>query len=260
MMNWSPSASDDTRVAVNTPSKGALLADIDSRLSTGRGFTVATLNLDHVVKLRLDQAFRAAYAGHSHVVADGNPIVWLERLAGRRAELTPGSELVEPVAAIAARFRVPVALVGSTEPALRRAGDALVKRHPELDIAARIAPPMGFDPTGSEADAVIDRLAASGARLCFLALGAPRQEVFAIRAQDRLPGTGFLSIGAGLDFLAGTQVRAPRWVRSLAAEWLWRLCSNPRRLAGRYAACLAILPGLAGEAIRARRRGGVSDA
>ena len=258
MMDWSlktlADLPDGGAVVVNIPSREALLAEIEERLAAGQGFTVATLNLDHVVKLRRDSVFRAAYGRHSHIVADGNPIVWLARLAGQEMRLAPGSELVEPVAGIAAREGVPVALLGSTEAALARAADALVARHPRLRIVARISPPMGFDPAGPAADAAIAELGASGARLCFLALGAPRQEVFAVRACDRLPATGFLSIGAGLDFLAGTQTRAPAWARTLAAEWLWRLGSDPRRLAGRYAACIAILPVLAGVAWRARRR------
>jgi exopolysaccharide biosynthesis WecB/TagA/CpsF family protein len=241
-------------VVVNTPTKAALLADLADRLGASRGFTVATLNLDHVVRLRRDPAFHAAYARHSHVVADGNPIVWLSRLAGHRAELAPGSDLVQPVAGLAAAAGVGVALLGGTEASLAAAAEALVRRYPGLKIVARIAPPMGFDPAGPDADAAIAALAASGAGLCFLALGAPRQEILAARAQERLPAVGFLSIGAGLDFLAGTQTRAPAWVRALAAEWLWRLGTNPRRLAGRYAACLAVLPLLAGAAIAVRRR------
>lgn len=261
MMNWTgpafarvpADAASGGAVVVNTPTRGALLAALESRLAAGEGFTVATLNLDHVVKLRRDPAFRAAYGRHSHVVADGNPIVWLNRLAGQPTELVPGSDLVDPVAALAARMGAPIALVGSTEAALGAAAEALVRRHPGLKIAARIAPPMGFDPEGPGADEVIAQVRASGARVCFLALGAPKQEVFAARAAGDLPGVGFLSIGAGLDFLSGAQVRAPRWVRAIAAEWLWRLAGNPRRLAQRYGACLVILPGLARTALVSRR-------
>ena len=257
MMNWSFSKSGDaaaSAVVVNTPSKAALLSEIEARLEARQGFTVATLNLDHVVKLRRDPAFRDAYSRHSHIVADGNPIVWLTRFAGQEAQLAPGSELVDPVASIAARLDVPVAFLGSTEAALARAANELAGRHPGLRVVARISPPMGFDPTGPAADAALDEIEASGARLCFLALGAPRQEVFAVRAHARLPQTGFLSIGAGLDFIAGTQKRAPAIVRAVAGEWAWRLASDPRRLGGRYAACIAILPVLAGVAWRARRR------
>ena len=115
-----------------------------------------------------------------------------------------------------------------------------------------MAPSADFDPTGAEADEIIDYLEASNAKLCFLALGAPKQEVFAAYARKRLGAIGFVSIGAGLDFISGTQTRAPRLLRWLALEWAWRLALNPGRLAGRYAKCFAILPSLAREALRAK--------
>lgn len=223
------------------------------RLLAGDGFSLATLNLDHLVKIGRDPAFRSAYAAQTHVTADGNPVVWLCRMAGQEVSLVPGSELVEPVAAMAARLGLPVGMVGSTEDSLDGAAAALAARYPGLNVTAKIAPRMGFDPEGSDADAVIDGLRVAGVRICFLALGAPKQEIFAARAQTVLPQIGFLSIGAGLDFLSGTQTRAPALARGLALEWLWRLAGNPRRLLGRYAACFAILPAAALAARRARR-------
>jgi len=95
-------------------------------------------------------------------------------------------------------------------------------------------------------------VAESGAGLVFLALGAPKQERLAARGRALQPELGFVSIGAGLDFLAGSQRRAPRLVRRLALEWLWRAGSDPKRLAGRYARCAAILPGHALRAWRMR--------
>ncbi len=241
---------------VNFPTETALLADVKSCLKAGKGFAIATLNLDHVVKLRRDPVFRAAYQAQSHVVADGNPIVWLSRLAGRsEVALVPGSELIAPVAALAARAGVPLAFLGSTEPVLRAAADRLVADHPGLQVAACLAPPYGFDPTGPAADAMLDQIAASGARICLLALGAPKQEVLAARGFARHPQLGFLSIGAGLDFIAGHQTRAPVWVRKIAMEWLWRMLSNPRRLARRYLDCALVLPSLAGQALKIRSGG-----
>lgn len=241
-------------VTVNVATRAELLADLEQRLRRRAGFCLATLNLDHVAKLGTSPDFAQAYLDHSHVTADGNPIVWLSRLAGQQVDLLPGSDLIAPVAALAAQTGVPVALLGSTESALARAAGALEARFPGLETAVCIAPPMGFDPAGAQADAYIDTLRASGAGLCFVALGAPKQEIFAARASRQLPQMGFLSIGAGLDFLSGRQHRAPRLVRLLAAEWLWRLALNPRRLARRYAGCIAILPRLFGQALGARLR------
>ena len=254
MMIWWQGEDGQGDVTVNALSRETLLADIARRLSVGQGFSIATLNLDHVVKLRQDPAFRTAYAAHSHVTADGNPIVWLSRLAGQDVRLAPGSELIEPVVELAAAQNVPIGLFGSDEDTLMAAAETLKGRYPGLDIPLVVAPPMGFDPAGAAADAAIEEMRASGARVIFLALGAPKQEVFASRAQAQLPEAGFLSIGAGIDFIAGTQTRAPAWVRALAGEWLWRLALSPKRLVRRYASCIAILPRLTLSALEARRR------
>ncbi|TVP52973.1 MAG: glycosyltransferase, partial [Halomonas sp.] len=160
--------------------------------------------------------------------------------------------LIGPVIELAARTQTKVALLGSTQEALSRAAHRLQQRYPEAQIVLILSPAMGFDPQGPVADAALEAIADSGAGLCFLALGAPKQEIFASRAHARLPHVGFLSIGAGLDFIAGTQRRAPRLVRMLACEWLWRLARDPKRLAMRYGACLRILPILTWSALRVR--------
>ena len=54
-----------------------------------------------------------------------------------------------------------------------------------------------------------------------------------------------ICIGASLDFLAGTQVRAPQFMRNNGLEWVWRLATNPRRLGRRYAECAALFVDLA---------------
>ena len=240
-------------VRVTVPDAEALWSSVAGRLRAGEGFGLATLNLDHLDKLRRDADFAAAYAAQDMVTADGNPVVWLSRLAGRPVDLLPGADLVLPLARIAAREGRTVALLGSTEASLEKAGNALMARVPGLEVVLRIAPPMGFDPGGAEATAMLERVAASGVGLCFLALGAPKQERLAARGRRIAPGVGFVSIGAGLDFLAGSQVRAPALVRRLALEWLWRMLGDPRRLAGRYLRSALILPGHALRALGQRQ-------
>lgn len=245
---------EDTVIRVNMPTRAALEAEVARRLARREGFALATINVDHLVKLEAREDFRRAYAGQDLVVADGNPIVWLAKLAGEAVELVPGSDMVVPLARIAAREAVPVALLGATEPTLAAAAAGLQAMIPGLRVVAQIAPPMGYDPEGPAAAADLAAVAASGAGLCFVALGAPKQEMLAARGRILTPEIGYASIGAGLDFIAGTQTRAPQWVRSLAMEWAWRLGTNPARLAGRYAQCFRILPGQARAALRQRSR------
>ena len=96
-----------------------------------------------------------------------------------------------------------------------------------MQVAGQFAPGSHFDPYSSEADFAVDSIRASGARLCFVALGAPRQELFAARCLDELDGTGMLCIGAGLDFIAGTQSRAPSITQKVGLEWAWRMLREP---------------------------------
>ena len=240
------------QVAVNTPTKQALFQAVRDRLNAGEGFALATLNLDHLTKLPVDPDFLAAYRAHDLVVADGRPVVWLAAMAKQKLELMPGSDMILPLCALCAELSVPIALVGSSDDALAGAAAALKEKVVGLRISYTHAPPYGFDPAGKQADAIFDDLTASGAGLCFIALGAPKQELFAARGRERAPTVGFASIGAGLDFLSGHQVRAPKIMRILALEWLWRALQSPMRMVPRYAKCFAILPGLMMQALRER--------
>lgn len=253
VMNWDTKSTSASKITVNVADQASLLADLQDRFAQRQGFSIATINLDHTVKLRQDQDFCTAYGAHTHITADGNPIVWLSRLAGQGdVNLVPGSELIEPLCVLAAAQKVPVALFGATEASLDAAATALRARIADIDIVLCLAPAMGFDPIGAGASEAVEKIRDSGARLVFLALGAPKQERFAIFASPALPETGFVSIGAGLDFISGAQVRAPEWVRAMSLEWVWRMLSNPRRLAARYAACIAIMPRLTWRAFRSR--------
>ncbi|WP_353313643.1 WecB/TagA/CpsF family glycosyltransferase [Shimia sp. NS0008-38b] len=240
-------------MTVNLETREALETAVRSRFVAHDGFALATINLDHLVKLRKEAGFATAYLAQDFVVADGNPIVWLSKLAGRPVMLLPGADLVLPLAQWASDEGTPVALIGSTETALKAAAAVLEEKTPGLDVVACIAPPMGFDPDSAAAAEILQQASDAGARMVFLALGAPKQERLAARGRKLTPHMGFASIGAGLDFLAGTQHRAPAWVRALALEWLWRALSNPTRLAARYAKCIAILPLLVVDALRQRR-------
>ncbi|MGP6089418.1 WecB/TagA/CpsF family glycosyltransferase [Antarctobacter jejuensis] len=244
---------DDT-VRVNVPTWAVLEARVRERFARRSGFALATINLDHIVKLNGSDSFRAVYLAQDFVVADGNPIVWLSWLAGKPVSLIPGSEAILPLAEIAAAQGVKVALFGSSAPVLAASAEYLEREVRDLEVVCQIAPPMGFNPSGPQAEEMLREIAASGARLCFVALGAPKQETFAAMGRRLAPEVGFASIGAGLDFFAGTQKRAPIWARKIAMEWLWRVAADPRRLAWRYLKCGLVLPGLSVRALLSRFR------
>jgi len=205
---------------------------------------VFTLNLDHWFNRREDKIFRRAYRRAGLVTADGFPIVLACRLQGKRASRVAGSDLIAPISAEAARSGKSVYLFGSSLPVLTKASRLLQERNAGLTIAGVFAPPQGFDPLSEDARRCIATIGNSGADLCFVALGAPKQELFSDRGKSLLPNISFVCIGAGLDFIAGAQVRAPYWMQRWGLEWLWRAASDPQRLLYRYLLCMGALPGI----------------
>ena len=230
---------------ITSATQDSALGEIIAAAKANQTFTVFTLNLDHIVKLRRNAEFRAAYTKADIVTADGAPVVWLARLQNSSIERTTGADLLIPLANAAAEANLPVFLFGTSADVMARAGRELGDQTDgTIDIAGTLAPSMSFDPTGAEADAAIQKIKTSGAKLCFIALGAPKQEVFADYARSQGLACCMICIGAALDFIAGEQVRAPQAMRNNGLEWVWRLATNPRRLGRRYADCAAVFADL----------------
>jgi N-acetylglucosaminyldiphosphoundecaprenol N-acetyl-beta-D-mannosaminyltransferase len=221
---------------------------------SGAAQNVFTLNLDHVVKMRKDATFRAAYRRAGLITADGFPIVLACRLQGKPVSRVAGSDLIAPISAEAARSGKSIYLFGSSLPVLTKTSRLLCERNAGLTIAGVFAPPQGFDPTSEGARRCIATIGNSGADLCFVALGPPKQELFADHGRRLLPNISFVCIGAGLDFIAGAQVRAPHWMQRWGLEWLWRAASDPQRLLYRYILCMGALPGVLVRAALVPRR------
>lgn len=227
---------------VNLATPGDAVREIIQAAKRHEGFAAFTLNLDHLVKLRRSAKFRDAYAKARFITADGAPVAKLASRQDPRIVRTTGADLIEPLVKAAAREGLPIYLFGTTTDVLASARNSLSRLTGfTLEIAGTASPEIGFDPESTAADTALDEIAASGARLCFVALGAPKQELLAARAVERGLDVGFICIGAGLDFISGAQLRAPSFMQRSGLEWFWRLATNPRRLAGRYASCALVL-------------------
>jgi exopolysaccharide biosynthesis WecB/TagA/CpsF family protein len=208
----------------------------------GRSEFVVTPNLDHVVKLEKSPAFRAAYKSAALVLADGAPLVLLSGLAGPRLPHVTGADLVEPLCAAAAVEGRSVFLFGTTLGVLAGAARALARRCPGLEIAGIYAPPFGFERSAEEKRLALAAINDAAPAIVFVALGAPKQEIWAHEVLPRIDANALVCVGAALDFIAGGARRAPRPLRRLKLEWLWRAASEPRRLGTRYARIALALP------------------
>ncbi|MBK7367626.1 MAG: WecB/TagA/CpsF family glycosyltransferase [Candidatus Eisenbacteria bacterium] len=200
------------------------------------GGYVVTPNVDHVVLAERDERLREAYRRANLSLADGMPLVWMSRLLGAPLpERVAGSDLFEPLMALAAREGWPVFFVGSTEANSVEACRRLTLQHPGLRIAGRDTGrwnPDGAEP--AESAAVTQAIRESGARLVIVALGCPKQELWMAHHADALRPAVALGLGGVLDFTSGAVGRAPHWMRRSGLEWAYRLLQEPGRLAHRY--------------------------
>nr|WP_319472972.1 WecB/TagA/CpsF family glycosyltransferase [uncultured Sphaerochaeta sp.] len=92
----------------------------------------------------------------------------------------------------------------------------------------------GYFKPGEEEEAVIEAINVSGADLLLVALGVPRQEKWIDAVQPKLQVPLCMGVGALFDFYSGTVSRAPRWMRKIGMEWVWRLLLEPGRMWRRY--------------------------
>lgn len=120
-----------------------------------------------------------------------------------------------------------LAIYGTEEPYLS-GGSSRVR---EMGIAA-----IDID-HGFHADSYyVERMRATSPDVVLLAMGMPKQERIAVALRHAAGSRPILIIngGAVIDFLAGRFPRAPRWMRVVGIEWLFRLITEPARLWRRY--------------------------
>jgi N-acetylglucosaminyldiphosphoundecaprenol N-acetyl-beta-D-mannosaminyltransferase len=227
-------------IDINVASPGQAIQLVLQRLRAGQEFVFFTLNMDHVAKLRDNARFLQCYQKADLVSADGWPIVWLHGRDGPKLERTTGADLVQPLCRAAAEEEFPVYFIGPLPAVQARAIASLREQFPTLIVAGAEAPMIATG-DGQVLTDIAERIRESGARLCVLSLGAPKQEIIATELRSRCPGVGFLCVGAALDFIAGESRRAPGWVQSAGMEWLWRLGSDPKRLFFRYVASACMM-------------------
>jgi N-acetylglucosaminyldiphosphoundecaprenol N-acetyl-beta-D-mannosaminyltransferase len=206
---------------------------------TGDGGHIVTPNVDILAAARRRGELRAVIDAAELVVADGAPLVWASRVAGDPLpERVAGSDLVWNLAAAAAERGLRLALLGGTPDGVlrptERAAEILEARYPGLKVVGAWCPPMGFDRDDSQWRALVERVQAAAPDLVYVGLGFPKQEFVIARLRAVAPKTWFLGCGASIDFIAGYRRRAPRWMQRSGTEWLFRMCSEPRRLARRY--------------------------
>lgn len=212
----------------------------------------AVVNAGKLVLAQDDADLRDALAAAAIVNADGQSVVWASRVLGEPLpERVAGIDFMDHLLARAALRGWPVYFLGARDEVVRAVVDVETQRHPGLVVAGWRNGYWSSD----EEDAVVAGVAASGARVLFVALPSPEKEWFVARHRASLDDLLVVGVGGSFDVVAGVTKRAPETWQRLGMEWAYRFVQEPGRMWKRYLVGNSRFIGLTGREYVRRRRG-----
>ena len=214
-------------VPVDPATFESMLDTIAGWIATGnRTYQICTISPEFVMIAQDDPDFMRVLHHADLCVADGVGLLFAARYLGQPLpERVTGSDGVPLIAQRAARAGWSLYLLGAGPGVAEKAAIRLIEQNPGLQIAGTYA----GSPAPEEEETIIARVNASDADILLVAYGAPRQDQWIARNRDRLDVHVAMGVGGTFDFIAGVIPRAPRWMRQVALEWLYRLYTQPWR-------------------------------
>jgi N-acetylglucosaminyldiphosphoundecaprenol N-acetyl-beta-D-mannosaminyltransferase len=193
--------------------------------------TVDFTNVHIVTLRRVDAAFREMTDSNDLFVPDSQVLTWAVRLRGGRGhERVYGPDFMRRcLSEIAADTRH--YFLGGSPDTLEKLIAAMKRLRPEVKVAGSH---HGYFDAGTEA-AVVEDIRRASPDLIWVGLGTPKQQAWIARNARQFSRGALLAVGFAFDVNAGTKKDSPPWMGRLGLTWLYRLCSEPRRLLQRYA-------------------------
>ena len=107
----------------------------------------------------------------------------------------------------------------------------LVEKYPNLMI---VGTKSGYFDWDRDSNSIVDEINASQANILLVAFGVPLQEKWITQNMSKLNAQVLMGVGGLFDFYSGEMNRAPKWMREIGMEWLFRLIKEPKRMWKRY--------------------------
>ncbi|MBU6409962.1 MAG: WecB/TagA/CpsF family glycosyltransferase [Verrucomicrobia bacterium] len=217
--------------AINLQS--ALAAIADAVRHKRKGYICVT-GVHGVMEARRDRQLRHILNGAFLCTPDGMPMVWTGRFSGhRQMRRVYGPDLMLDVCAWSEANPCRHFFFGGAPGVAALLAERLKARFPKIEIAGAFTPPFRpFQPSEERELAALVRAARPD--IFWVGLSTPKQERFMAEFLPKLDTTLMIGVGAAFDFHSGRVRQAPLWMQRSGLEWFFRLCQEPRRLAGRY--------------------------
>ncbi len=185
----------------------------------------------HIVTLRRhDPAFRELTRETDFFVPDGMPLIWCLNACGAGLKDRVYGPAFMRHAVLQGNTATTHYFLGGSEECLRRLEAVFRTQNPAVRI---VGSHHGYFKPEAEFE-IIDEINRLSPDFIWVGLGTPKQQDWIQRNRSRIARGILLAVGFAFDVNAGTKPDAPGWMQRLGLTWVYRLCSEPRRLLGRY--------------------------
>jgi N-acetylglucosaminyldiphosphoundecaprenol N-acetyl-beta-D-mannosaminyltransferase len=230
-----PSSIELLGVSIDTLSLAALLDQIAVTAVAGRRLVVMNVNA-HALNLAVElPKFRAILNSADIVFCDGYGVKLGALLQGKRIphRYTP-PDWIPCLANLCVTHNLSLYFLGAKPGVAQTAALRLQRKHPGLRIAGSQHGYFDKRPNSPVNAQVLEHINDSAPDILIVGFGMPSQEEWVADNWANLNVRVVLTAGAVFDYLAGSVLRAPRWITDAGLEWLGRLVIEPRRLWRRY--------------------------
>jgi len=213
--------------------ESALTAIGDAVRERRKGYVCVT-GVHGVMEAQDDAGFKKILNESFLCTPDGMPMVWAGKLNGQREmRRVYGPDLLLDVCAWSETSGAKHFFYGGADGVAELLAQKLKLKFPKLKIVGTFTPP--FRALNAEEELKLrEQVATAQPDILWVGLSTPKQEKFMAEFLPKLDATLMIGVGAAFDFHSGRVKQAPRWMQRSGLEWLYRLCSEPRRLAKRY--------------------------
>jgi N-acetylglucosaminyldiphosphoundecaprenol N-acetyl-beta-D-mannosaminyltransferase len=197
-----------------------------NRLGQKLGTQVVTLNAE-MTMMALDHPQLAQVIKKAElVIPDGAGIIFYLWRKGQKQKRCPGIELASSLVEKLGRKgeSCPICLYGGTPEVSQQAAKYWQDKIPEVFMINN----HGYL-SETEQEQWLKTLQETQPKLILVGLGVPRQELWISQHRYLCPEAVWIGVGGSFDVWAGVKSRAPKWLRDLHLEWLYRLYKEPWR-------------------------------
>ncbi len=211
-------------VRVDVLDDQGIISRINEFLTMNSFHQITPVNPEFIMAAQHDEDLQNIAAKSDLNVPDGVGLQLAARILGVSiGQRVTGVDLTCDLAKIASKTGHSIFLLGAANGVAQKVADNLKATYPGLKIA-------GAHSGSPSEQGIVNRINSSGADILLVAFGVPKQEKFISENRERLNVKIAMCVGGTFDFIAGNVPRAPRWMRQIGLEWVFRLMNQPKRI------------------------------